>query len=181
MPVPQNIQDIIESEDAACTEISLANNGMMDEDIIALVALLQEKKNPYIKNIDLTYNNIRNKGAEALARLNLEFLDLTCNNINDDGVEPLAKSNIRKLNLCHNNLTNKAADIFIKHSKQLKLDLVNRDIDEKKIKEVNARIEENNKKFFTSTLMGAIKPRNGINGSHQETSDPLSPKDIKNV
>ncbi|XP_051538123.1 leucine-rich repeat-containing protein 34 [Myxocyprinus asiaticus] len=90
---------------------------LTDDDMLVLTKTL--KGNAAIKDLDLTYNCITDKGAVYVADLiqaseSLQSLDLMCNNIEADGAEVIAKSlhknkSLRKLRMTGNKIGNKGA------------------------------------------------------------------------
>lgn len=77
---------------------------LTDENAVALANAL--KKNPNIKIIELTFNNIGDMGATALGTLNeLEHLNLYGNNITVKGATVLAQGNLKALTLADNAIT----------------------------------------------------------------------------
>lgn len=111
-----------------------------DEHSILLAKAL--KQNSYIKDVDLTGNHIGDKGAIALASVDmLNSLSLYSNSINIEGAIALAKSNLKILSLSEN---------FFENEKHI--DLINAFAQNKSIIHLNL-YHNNLSKEFTSNLI----------------------------
>jgi hypothetical protein len=86
-------------------KLSLIDNNLTDIDIVILVDAL--KGNSYIKEIDLSFNNISNQGTYSLASItNLEWLNVSSNNIGPEGCIALSKSNLITIHISGNPIGN---------------------------------------------------------------------------
>lgn len=90
----------LEIDGSGWEEDSKVPEALTDDNIIALVEAI--KKNSNITILELPFNNIGDKGAEALATLKLEVLNLYGNNITVKGATLLAKANFKNLDLSQN-------------------------------------------------------------------------------
>lgn len=82
-------------------QLSLVEQELKAEDIKKLANALRE--NSYIRELDLSYNNISNHGVIYLCEpTNIESLNLTDNNIGPEGAHILANSTLQTLNISAN-------------------------------------------------------------------------------
>lgn len=96
----------------------------------------------YSRVKNLSRSNIDDDGAVLLASLpNVLHLNLDSNNVRDKGAEALAKSDIRSLNLNNNWLGESGGKILLEHSQQTTL-MISKDtaISEKLQKEIQVKI-----------------------------------------
>lgn len=105
MPINEELLLAIKQNRFADKKLSLIDNNLTDIDIVMLVDAL--KGNSYIKEIDLSFNNISNQGTYSLASItNLECLNLSSNNIGTEGCIALSKSNLITLHISGNPIGN---------------------------------------------------------------------------
>ena len=113
--------------------ITLENQGLFDDDVVELV--LELKKKVLLIRLDLSNNNIREKGALELVSLSIQELGLYGNSIGDAGVISLMNNkSLRWLDVGYNNLSeislinlyNNDALFYVNIDKNLKIGLENR-------------------------------------------------------
>lgn len=104
MAIPENIIKTLENNNPKDTVISISS-GLSDLDIYKLVILLE--KNNYITELDLSDNNIGDKGALELNKLTrVNKINLQNNNVSVDAAKKLiTNTNFVYLNLARNNLS----------------------------------------------------------------------------
>lgn len=101
--------------------INLMGEGIKDKDVDDLVSLCKGKN---IVSLDLSYNNITDRGAKLLAKefVMLKTLHVRDNAIGDDGASCLAGLSLDELDICRNNLSCGGVDKLQKNFKGKKLD-----------------------------------------------------------
>lgn len=119
MPLPESIRKALEANTYKESHVTIQNWGLEDKDVEELANLLAALPNNPIKEIRLEHNNIRDRGAEILAKIpGLQQLHLGYNKIKDKGADALSKLNCLKvLDLKWNGLSNIGALAIIKNSR----------------------------------------------------------------
>jgi hypothetical protein len=141
MPLSESILKLI--HDNKDGYIILDNRGLLDSDIPDLVVEL--KNIPKLISLDLTRNNIRNKGAKDLAVLALRELNIHNNSVGDEGALFLLKSpTLRWLDISKNNISDKTIDEILKNTLLLYVDAEdNSKISEESYKKLRHHIDQN--------------------------------------
>lgn len=145
----QLVQDHIEKikPDYPVDVLDLSNAGLFDDAIEKLVELLQAYKSQ-IDILKLDHNNISEAGLTALSKLTtVKEIILSHNNLKDGKqLEDLVSNpKIRKLDLSCNNLTDNAAEIIIKYSQQIELNINGNEISAKNRQKIQDRLDNNSK------------------------------------
>lgn len=112
MPIDVSLLLNIEQNRFTDSKLSLVENGLTDDDIIALVKAI--KNNTHIQELDLSVNKITARGVKSLATLDfLIILNVSANNIGPEGAKFLAKSNLQKLDISANPIGNSAGEFSL--------------------------------------------------------------------
>ena len=138
-----SVEKLEEIKNSREESLVLSGQVLDDEDVIRIATIL--KKNPFIKKVDFSYNNIGNAGAVAIAEVEtLEELDFHNglsgyddyeNHIGPSGIKSLASSTLKKLNLSGNPVGNDGIVYLANNSTIVELIVDDCEISSKGIKE----------------------------------------------
>jgi hypothetical protein len=176
--IPEEILKKIASNDQNLTKLDLSGRELNDSDI----AILGEafKTNTYLTALNLSNNQIGDKGAEALSEMSqLEVLDVSENLIRDKGVEALSKlAYLSRLILRHNLVGDKGVEALAKHTHLTTVDVNHNPISLEKNSQLQRALRLNAKAQDLLFIEQAIEVAKGTRSSQDRSHFRALPVDI---
>ena len=163
MPIPQNFLDKIASNNKDLVELNLSRQRppLTDVDMQQLATAL--KNNTVVEEIALCENSIGDQGAIALADVlsrnpSIKMLDLSVNNLTNKGVLALLNiPTLRELDIAANKLDDAIVSSFLENQTITLLIIGGNKISQKRLESIDEHIQKNARRKISRLFQQALE------------------------
>lgn len=172
MPINAKILEQLKVCDPSVIVLDLNHHSVTADDISILAAAIEG--NPYLEEIHLSDNDIRDEGASLLAQAirscpNLWFLDISASCISDEGIEQvLSVPQLRYLNISSNSITDCSAEKILVNGNILSVSFGCNEISPSLRDEIDEYLKYNQQKFVEDFLFRAKEIFTELDQEHKE-------------